>query len=75
MTHWFELKTASVTYYIGVADELQYELGAQWESAIRQAWMPVTPQSSTGSGGGQLRGIGSLTFLKIFIYEKFFPKF
>lgn len=30
------------------------ELAHQWESAIRQAWMPVTPQSSTGSGAGQL---------------------
>lgn len=55
--HWFELKTISVTYYVGVSDDAQADVGAQWEAAIRQAWMPVTPQSSTGSGAGQLRGI------------------
>lgn len=56
-THWFELKTAAMIYCVGTWDESQLDVAAQWESAIRQAWMPVTPTSSTGSGAGQLRGM------------------
>uniref|UniRef100_A0A915KJY1 Protein kinase C n=1 Tax=Romanomermis culicivorax TaxID=13658 RepID=A0A915KJY1_ROMCU len=55
-SHWFELRTVHCTYYVGVTDAATMELAHQWESAIHQAWMPVTPQSSTGSGSvSQLR--------------------
>lgn len=47
-----------VMHVTGVTDPGTMELAHQWESAIRQAWMPVTPQSSTGSGAGT--GAGQL---------------
>lgn len=49
-----------VSFGEGVNEPGNIDLANQWESAIRQAWMPVTPQSSTGSGAGQLRGNGSV---------------
>uniref|UniRef100_F1KST7 protein kinase C n=1 Tax=Ascaris suum TaxID=6253 RepID=F1KST7_ASCSU len=51
LTHYFEIKTQGCTYFIaGMPSNhhsMRVESATNWASAIRQALMPVTPQSST----------------------------
>ncbi|XP_055879880.1 serine/threonine-protein kinase D1-like isoform X5 [Biomphalaria glabrata] len=75
--HVFEMSTGSIVYYVGedpncgqesnlvVNPEsgIGLEQAKHWESAIRQALMPVTPQSSIGNapdnnGNGEAQGAG-----------------
>uniref|UniRef100_A0A914VIW6 Protein kinase C n=1 Tax=Plectus sambesii TaxID=2011161 RepID=A0A914VIW6_9BILA len=54
LTHYFEIKTQSCTYFIaGAPSEVQaitQETAQIWSTAIKQALMPVTPQSSSATG-------------------------
>uniref|UniRef100_A0A8D3CSQ9 Serine/threonine-protein kinase n=1 Tax=Scophthalmus maximus TaxID=52904 RepID=A0A8D3CSQ9_SCOMX len=60
--HCFQVTTASMVYYVGedtgggphhnpvlAASGVGRDVGQSWEKAIRQALMPVTPQSSVGT--------------------------
>uniref|UniRef100_A0A8D3A4U5 protein kinase C n=1 Tax=Scophthalmus maximus TaxID=52904 RepID=A0A8D3A4U5_SCOMX len=64
--HCFQVTTASMVYYVGedtgggphhnpvlAASGVGRDVGQSWEKAIRQALMPVTPQSSVGTGHGK----------------------
>jgi len=55
-SYCFELKTTNVDYYVGE----DIEIAKTWESAIRQALMPVTPSSSDSkfTGGAHVSHSG-----------------
>ena len=62
--HCFEIITSTMVYYVGenhgghyhsptlAASGVGTEVAQGWEKAIRQALMPVTPQSSVASAAG-----------------------